>query len=192
MEAAPASGESDEQVVARFQGGDESAFDELVRRHRRAAYRLAHRLTGGHADADDIAQEAFLRAYRSLGRFRGEASFRTWLTRIVMNLAFNARQARRADAPIEEARLEARDEGAAPAETLLRGQVRAAVGALPPRQRQVLVLKVYEGLKFIEIAEAAGISTGTAKATFFQAVQGLKKRLLRAPAGPAPGEGVER
>jgi RNA polymerase sigma-70 factor (ECF subfamily) len=186
MEAGHDQPDSDGSLVARFQGGDESAFDELVARHRKAVYRLAHRLLGCHEDADDLSQEAFIRAYRGLPGFRGEAAFRTWVTRIVVNLALNARQARRASVPLEEA-AGARSE-ASGSEAVLRSQVRGAVVALPPRQRQVLRLKVYGGMKFSEIAQAAGMSVGTAKATFFQAVRSLRARL----AGPPPRLGRVR
>jgi RNA polymerase sigma-70 factor (ECF subfamily) len=163
-------------MVLRFQAGDEAAYDELVLRHRRPVYRLAYRLTGNHAEADDVSQEVFLRAFRGLRRFRGDASFLTWITRIVVNVAFNARQARRPEVPLEEAVAGPTPQPGAEA-AMLRGQVRQAVQCLPPRQRQVLILKVYEGLKFVEIAAAAGMSVGTAKATFFQAVRRLRQRL---------------
>ena len=176
MEAAPGGPESDEELVARFQGGDESAYDELVMRHRRGIYRLAHRLMGSHEDADDLCQEAFLRAYRALGRFRGEALFRTWITRIVVNLSQDARRARRATLSFEAVR-DLPESGGGGAEAALRAEVKRAIMEMPPRQRQVLVLKAYEGMKFSEIAGAAGISVGTAKATFFQAVRRLRDRL---------------
>jgi RNA polymerase sigma-70 factor (ECF subfamily) len=181
MEAAPetveAPTETDEQLVARFRAGEEAAFDALVVRHRAATYRLAYRLTGRDEGADDLAQEAFLRAYRGLHRFRGESKFRTWMTRILMNLAITARRGRWLTEPLEEAagRTPASQEGP---EITLRHQVRRAVGSLPRRQRQILMLKVYEEMKFVEIADVAGISVGTAKATFFQAVQALRRRLL--------------
>ncbi|MBI4168896.1 MAG: RNA polymerase sigma factor [Acidobacteria bacterium] len=192
MEAAPERPESDGSLVARFQGGDESAFDELVVRHRQTVYRLAYRLMGSHEDADDLSQEAFMKAYRGLRGFRGEAAFRTWVTRIVVNLALNARQARRAAVPLEAA-ADLRSE-ATGTEATLRSQVKGAVGDLPPRQRQVLRLKVYGGLKFSEIARAAGMSVGTAKATFFQAVRNLRVRLAGPPArtGRARGSGHDR
>ena len=169
-------------LVRRFQAGDAEAFDELVLRHRRGVYQIAYRLCGNHADADDLSQEAFLRAYRGLRRFRGEAMFRTWLTRIVLNLAVNFRTARRATLSLEEAA--GAEGGRGALEAALRGQVRRAIGALAPRQRQVLMLKVYGGLKFVEIARAAGMSVGTAKATFFQAVQRLRHRLVDSPEPP--------
>ncbi len=188
MEAAPEKTESDEQVVARFQGGDDSAFDDLVLRHRGPVYRLAFRLMGNHQDADDLSQEAFLRAYRGLRRFRGEAQFRTWMTRIVVNVALSARQARRPTVPLSEAGLEAVHDTEDPLDRALQAQVRRAVEGLPPRQRQVLMLKVYEGLKFVEIARAASISTGTAKATFFHAVRRLRNRLAAGAGSPVGGE----
>ncbi len=180
MEASPRTAESpteiDERLVARFRKGEAAAFDALVVRHRAGIYRLAYRLLGTHEDADDLAQEAFLRAYRSLARFRGESSFRTWMTRILINLAINARRSRRPTAPLDEA-VTATSSAAEGTEATLRSQVRHAVGQLPRRQRQILMLKVYGEMKFSEVASAAGISIGTAKATFFQAVQALRGRL---------------
>jgi RNA polymerase sigma-70 factor (ECF subfamily) len=184
MEVGPERQDSDGKLVARFLQGDGSAFDELVLRHRRAVYRLAYRLLRNHEEADDVSQEAFLRAYRALPGFRGDATFRTWITRIVINLALSARHPRVATVPIEEA--PAPKEDPSGEETVLKREVRRAVGDLPPRQRQVLVLKVYEGMKFAEIAQVAGMSVGTAKATFFQAVRNLRSRL--APGKDARGD----
>jgi RNA polymerase sigma-70 factor, ECF subfamily len=187
--------DSDETLVGRFQSGDEQAFDELVRRHRATVYRTAWRLTRSHSEADDLSQEAFLRAYRALGGFRRESLFRTWMVRIVMNLAMTWRRSYRPSVPVEEVRPVAADglatDGVPLAErAVLRSEVREAVDRLPRRQRQVLMLKVYDGMKFSEIATVAGMSVGTAKATFFQAVRGLRRRLgLEVP--PAGGQGVE-
>ena len=186
MQADPELRDSDDVLVARFLQGDERAFDLLVERHRVAIYRLAYRFLGSHEEADDVSQEAFLRAYRSLHGFRGEASFRTWITRIAINLALKARRSRRATVPLLDAH--AMSCGPVGPEAALKSQVRQAVGDLPPRQRQVLLLKVYEGMKFTEIAQIAGISIGTAKATFFQAVRSLRGRL--APLSDGQGEGA--
>jgi RNA polymerase sigma-70 factor (ECF subfamily) len=171
--------DSDGEVVARCLRGDRSAFDELVLRHRQTVYRLAYRLLGNHPEADDVSQEAFLRAFRALPGFRGDATFRTWITRIVINLAQNARHARVAVEPIDKAC--AREGQPAGPDAVLRREIRLAVGGLPRRQRQVLILRVYEGMKFAEIALAAGMSIGTAKATFFQAVRNLRARLAPRP-----------
>jgi len=185
MEFGPDRQDNDERLVARFMQGDESAFDGLVARHRQGVYRTAYRLLGSHEEADDVSQEAFLRAYRALRRFRGDATFRTWITRIVINLALGVRRGRPTSVSLEDAP-EPRNDGDGP-DSALKRQVRAAVGKLSPRQRQVLVLKVYEGMKFTEIARAAGMSIGTAKATFFQAVRNLRARLAP-PAGVQDGE----
>lgn len=183
----------DTELVARARTGDLEAFDLLVTRHRRAAYRIAWRMTGRHQDADDLSQEAFLRAWKGLRAFRGECSFATWLTRIVMNLASSGRLARRSLVPLEtSAPFQGRDVAAgAPGpsadEQVLRDEIRSAVGRLSPRQRRVLVLKVYEGWTFAEIGQDMRIAVGTAKATFFQAIQSLRGRLNIGPrAGTAP------
>ncbi len=169
----------DLELVRLFQSGERAAFDRLVEAHRRDVYRLAYRLVGNHADADDLAQEAFLRVFRSLGRFRGESSFRTWLTRIVLNLATDRRRimATRRDAPLEEV-----PDLEQPASTdrlgfLRQEQIRKAVGQLPRRQRETLILRVFQEMKFHEIARVMGCTVGTAKANFFHAVRGLKQRV---------------
>ena len=167
----------DRQIVARFLQGEESAFDELVRRHRKEIYRLAWRITGSHAEADDLAQETFCRAYQALGEFRGECSLRTWLVRIVTNLSVNvlqsARVARRVDAE-----LDALADSGSP-DRLLQAerdrQLRRAMEALPPRQKTTLILRVFEELPYKEIARVMGCTVGTAKANFFHAVGCLRR-----------------
>ena len=181
MTSPPDRNERDLALVRRFQAGEEGAFDLLVAEHRREVYRLAHRLLGNHADADDLAQEAFLRIYRSLGGFRGESAFRTYLTRIVLNLAADRRRAR------GTGRLVSMDEiperyspgGAEPLETgLIREEVlRRAIRLLPPRQRETLILRVFQEMKFREIARVMGCTVGTAKANFFHALKGLRDRV---------------
>src|SRR5437867_4175743 len=129
MELGPEGPDSDGQLVARFLRGDGAAFDELVLRHRLVVYRLAFRLLRNHEEADDVSQEAFLRAYRALPGFRGDATFRTWITRIVINLALSARHARVTIVPLEEAPLPRTD--ASGPDVALRREVRRAVGGLP-------------------------------------------------------------
>src|SRR2546426_24744 len=119
MEVGRDSQDSDGELVARYLRGDGSAFDELVLRHRLAVYRLAYRLLGNHEEADDVSQEAFLRAYRALPGFRGDASFRTWITRIVINLALSARRARIATVPKAGVAPEAEQGTVRPQERLL-------------------------------------------------------------------------
>ncbi|MFQ5669214.1 MAG: RNA polymerase sigma factor [Acidobacteriota bacterium] len=168
---------SDEDLIEAFRAGNPGAFDQLVERHMKRIYALAFRMTGSHHDADDLAQEAFIRAHRGLARFRGEARFSTWLTRILLNLG---RTPRRADLPLDGAR-EPAAAAASPLAGLVasedRRRVRQAVACLPKRQRQTLVLRLFEGLRYREIAGVLGTTTGTAKANFFHALRGVARRL---------------
>ncbi len=163
---------SDEELIDASRAGDPGAFDRLVERHMRQAYALAFRLTGNHQDADDLAQETFIRAHRSLDSFRGEAAFSTWLTRILLNLA---RRPRREAVPLA-AVAEPAAPDASPLEGMLAGEtrrrVRAAVDELPDRQRLTVLLRAFAGLRYREIAGVMGTTTGTAKANFFH---GMKK-----------------
>jgi RNA polymerase sigma-70 factor (ECF subfamily) len=175
--------DSDLELVERFRsGGDESAFDQLVERHRRGVYRLAYRISGNHEDAHDLAQEAFVRVYRGLGGFRGDSAFRTWLYRVVVNLSLNhlrrLRQERSNSVSVDDVVLSVPAQGLG--QVLAdedRGRLDAAIGRLPAKQRQTLELKVFHELKYREIAEVMRCSVGTAKANFFHAVQALKREL---------------
>jgi len=180
MTSSPDRNERDLALVRRFQAGDERAFDLLVEEHRREVYRLAYRLLGNHADADDLAQEAFLRGYRFLGRFRGESTFRTYLTRIVLNLSADRRRARssRRQVSLDEVpeRELPRTSPPAGAGLILEATLHRAVRQLPPRQRETLILRIFQEMKFREIAAVMGCTVGTAKANFFHALKGLKER----------------
>jgi RNA polymerase sigma-70 factor (ECF subfamily) len=168
---------SDEDLVRASRGGDPDAFGLLVERHMTQMYALAYRLTGSHHDADDLAQETFIRAHRGLARFRGEASFSTWLTRILLNLSRNPRRS--------HAALDSRPEPAAPDPDPLdealseekKLRLRRAVAGLPRRQRESVLLRLFAGLRYDEIAAAMGISIGTAKANVFHALKKLALRL---------------
>jgi RNA polymerase sigma-70 factor (ECF subfamily) len=179
MEMAP----SDEELVLAHRAGRAGAFDILVERHMRRIYALSYRLTHSHDEADDLAQETFIRAHRALDRFRGEARFSTWLTRITLNLA---RSRRRRTLPLA-ASFDPPDRGQGALEGMIaderRQRVRRAVAELPARQRQTLVLRLFEGLRYHEIAGLLGTTTGTAKANFFHAVRGVARHL--AEGGPA-------
>ena len=182
MTVTPDLNERDLGLVRRFQAGDDRAFDELVQAHRREIYRLAYRLLGNHADADDLAQEAFLRVYRSLARFRRESSFRTWLTRIVLNLAADRRSERSAMRQVSLEEVQPGEMGvemgsAAPGFPFAERAVQRAVGLLPPRQRETLILRIFQGMKFQEIATVMGCTVSTAKANFFHALKGLRERV---------------
>lgn len=170
----------DLDLVRQFQAGNEHAFDLLVEAHRRDVYRLAYRLLGNHADADDLSQEVFLRIYRSLVRFRGDASLRTWITRITLNLVTDRRrelairrQTSIEDLPVADHPSETGKESRVLEEEILRKAVRR----LPRRQRETLILRVFQEMKFHEIAAVMGCTVGTAKANFFHALRGLRQRV---------------
>jgi len=174
----------DATVVRAVVGGSRDAFDLIVERHRRSVYQLCYRYVGNHEDASDLAQDVFLRAFRGLARFKGQASFKTWLYRIGVNVCLNRVAARsHATEPVEESRHidpRAPDPSAEVVREETRRRVRAAIARLPKRQRAVLLLRVYQELPHQEIARILGGSTGAVKANFFHALGNLKK-LLQAP-----------
>jgi len=172
----------DETVLAaRFRAGDRGAFDEIVTLHRGAVYSVARRLLRSHEDADEAAQVAFVRAWSSRARFRGDAQLKTWLTRIVLNVSKSMLSARRVEHDLPDESGWDVSGGADPDVRLdrvrLRHELRRAVGGLPPRQREVVMLKVYEGLTHREVAEILELSAGTVKAHLHQAVSNLKRVL---------------
>ena len=184
----------DSLLIREAQRGDRAAFEELVRQYDRAVLRLALHLTGSESDAQDIYQEAFLKAYRNLGSFRFECSFYTWIYRIVTNLCLDhirKRQVRKEDAPVvmdsdgqeyslidqvKDARAHAN-----PEHDLMRRElgtkISVALGKLTPRERMVFELKHYQGLKLRTIGEMLNTTEETAKNTLFRATQKLRASL---------------
>lgn len=179
--AAPARGpavDRDGALVARHLGGDARAFDELVRRYQRPIYRLALRYVKTEADAKDVTQRTFVKALAALGRFRADASFRTWLYRIAINASINHLRDRRRDQRRREAEPDAAADGPVDLDRGRRSAaLRAAVTGLPPRQRMVLELRVFDDLTFREVAELCGISENAAKVSFHHAVAKLREKL---------------
>jgi RNA polymerase sigma-70 factor, ECF subfamily len=161
--------------------GDRSAFDPIVERHRRRVYQVCFRFAGNHADASDLAQETFIRAFRGLHGYKGHASLATWLYRIAVNVCLNKAAVRAPQRAALEPR-EAIDRSTEqPDAALLRDEraaaVRAAIAQLPKKQRATLILRVYHELRHEEIAAILGSSVGTVKANFFHALANLKKLL---------------
>jgi RNA polymerase sigma-70 factor, ECF subfamily len=158
------------ELVTAAQAGDRQAFDELVRRTHVEMYTLAVRLTGNEEDASDVVQEAYLRAWKGIRRFRGDAQFTTWMYRITANAASTATQRRRRQrvthidevAEPVEMRLEHQPEGAAESAAALE-ELSVAVSELPPKLRAIVVLKDVYGLSHEDIAEELGISVAAAK-----------------------------
>jgi RNA polymerase sigma-70 factor (ECF subfamily) len=188
--AAPPDDEADpraaeRELVEACQRGEREAFDQLVVRYQRDIYRLCYRYVNNHEDANDLAQEVFLKAWRGMGRFRGESSFSTWLYRIAVNACLNFRAARRpATQELPEALPDPRMGAAGRVESEEQARrVRAAVGRLPEKQRATLILKVYHELTHEEVAEILGSTVGTVKANLFHALGNLRK-LMAQEAGP--------
>jgi RNA polymerase sigma-70 factor, ECF subfamily len=183
--------EVDQQLVERVQRGDKAAFDLLVAKYQRKIFRLLSRLVRDPAEIEDVAQEAFIKAYRALPNFRGDSAFYTWLYRIAINTAKNylVSQGRRAptstEADIEEA--ETFDDGDqlrdlnTPDSMLLTKQVADAVNRaieqLPEDLKTAIVLRELEGLSYEEIAESMGCPIGTVRSRIFRAREAIAAEL---------------
>jgi RNA polymerase sigma-70 factor, ECF subfamily len=173
--------------VARAAAGDGSAFHALVERHRAMVYRVAFQFAGNHHDAEDIAQDVFIKVFRSLDRFRYDAQLTSWLYRIVMNACIDHRRrsAPAGWAPFTEdaeiRMLNTPEEGPNPEERTYGGQigdvVQAEIARLPPGQRLVFTMRHHEGLKLSEIASALDLAEGTVKRQLHAAVHRLRAAL---------------
>jgi len=173
------------ELVTAAKAGDRSAFDELVRATYADAYTLAYRLTGNEEDARDVVQDAYLRAYKGLKRFREEAQFSTWLYRITANCASTALSRRSKnthdDLEDEETMADERhdyDPQVRAERSLERDRVSAAVADLPPRLRAVVVLRDVYDLPHDAIAAELGISEAAAKVRLHRARKKLREQLF--------------
>ncbi len=182
--------DSDQQLVERVQKGDKRAFDLLVRKYQHRVLKLIGRFVKDAAEAEDVAQEAFLKAYRALPAFRGDSAFYTWLYRIAINTAKNtlvSNRRRPVDFDLDlqdpeqhdrQARLK---EGDTPEGVLLtdeiRGVVEHALEQLPEDLRTAIVLRELEGLSYEEIAEAMDCPVGTVRSRIFRAREAIDKKL---------------
>jgi RNA polymerase sigma-70 factor (ECF subfamily) len=193
--ASQGSGRIDDTLLVRdAQRGNRAAFEELVRHYDQAVLRLAMHLTGSEHEAQDVYQEAFLKAYKSIANFRFECSFYTWIYRIVTNLCLDhlrKRQVRKEDAPVAtDAAGEQYDvldqvpdgrAGANPERDLMRRELGKRIGTalekLTPRERMVFELKHYHGLKLRTVGEVLNTTEETAKNTLFRATQKLRGAL---------------
>jgi RNA polymerase sigma-70 factor (ECF subfamily) len=175
----------EEELVARAAGGDQAAFTELVRAHQNEVYTLAVRMVADRDLAHDVAQEAFVRAWRAIGRFRGDAKFSTWMHRITVNTAFTHRDRRRRQRaePLDGASREPESTMLSPerggVSAAIRGPLKDALEALPESLRVVVVLKdVYEW-SHQEIAEHLDISVTAAKVRLHRGRKSLRISLWR-------------
>ena len=184
--------DSDAAQVALVLGGDPDAFRVLVERHSRRLFRLAYRMMGNEHDAEEVVQDAFLRAYRRLEQFESRANFGTWLYRICANCALDQRrklrgESRRVEPPAPEDAespdpldvVPSAEPG--PERLALSGemgaQVQAAMDALSSMERMAFVLRHVDGLGIEEIAQALGLNQGATKNSIFRAVQKLRRHL---------------
>jgi RNA polymerase sigma-70 factor, ECF subfamily len=172
-------------LVAACLAGTRDAFDVIVERHRRSVYQLCYRFVSNHEDAADLAQEVFLRAYRGLKNFKGQATLGTWLYRIGVNACLNRLSSRPPATESLETSEPVVDHHPDAASQLLQDErarrVRAAIARLPKKQRATLVLRVYHDMSHQEIATIVGSSVGAVKANFFHALRNLKRILAQDP-----------
>ena len=182
--------DSDQQLVERVQAGEKAAFDLLVRKYQHRVLKLVSRFVSDAAEAEDVAQEAFLKAYRALASFRGDSAFYTWLYRIAINTAKNALVSNRRrpvdfDLDLQDpdqydrhARLK---EGDTPEGVLLTEEIRTvverAMEQLPEDLRTAIVLRELEGLSYEEIAEAMDCPVGTVRSRIFRAREAIDRKL---------------
>lgn len=172
---------TDEAAIAEVQGGNSDAFRILVERHSRSVFRLAFRMTGNEQDAEDVVQEAFLRAYKQIHRYESRASFATWIYRIAANYSLDLIRARK---PVEsdELVMEAlKESGPGPERLLISAKMQEtmdrALEELSQQERTAFVLRHFEGQSIEEISGALGIGNNAAKHSIFRAVQKLRKAL---------------
>ena len=179
---------TEQELVRAAAGGDTEAFARLVRTYENKIYSLAFRMCGSADDASDIAQEAFLAAWRGLPSFRGDSGFATWLYRLTSNAAIDylrRQKKQRGDMSLddEEMGLDAVDTGPGPQDAAERTEVRSAVAAglqeLSEGHRQVLVLREIQGLSYEEIADVLEVDLGTVKSRISRARSALRKILLQ-------------
>lgn len=181
---------SEKEAIRRVLAGDRDAYRVLMDRHYPAVFRIAFRITGNEADAEEAAQESFLRAYNKLPEFRQDAAFGTWVTRIAMNTAMNLIERRNRDlshyAPrigdeIAEGEVQVASHRAGPERALLDMEAanlrRAAMAQLTPMERTAFTLRHMEEVGMAEIATALGVPVNSAKQAVFRAVGKLRRAL---------------
>ena len=184
----------DAALIRAFHEGDKAAFDKLVLNHKDRLFNLCYRLLGDYEEANDSAQETFIKVYRGLKTFRFESAFSTWLYRIAVNTCKNKLKSstfRRKskmvplDNPVianrSQPSREIQDESLSPAIALEKKErmraIQKAIDALPPEQKQVVTLRDIEGFSYEEVAEITGFNLGTVKSRIARARQDLRKKL---------------
>jgi RNA polymerase sigma-70 factor, ECF subfamily len=174
---------TDLELIQEVRSGRRQAFTELMTRYQKRVYWVARRIVGDHAEADDVVQETFVKAYLGLGEFRGDSGVYTWLYRIAVNLSLNAVRRRQVVTFVRESDMLNRalpgdDDPTAPVqEAESAAALRKAVERLPEKQRAVFVLRYYEELSYEEIAKILTTSVGGLKANYFHALRKIQVAL---------------
>ena len=193
--------EQEREIIEKVVAGDTEAFEALVLEHQNKVYSLALRMVGNEEDARDMAQEAFIRAFKSLAGFRGDSKFSVWIYRLTSNICIDFLRSRAKKRTVsmtwsdeeggEAGELEIPDETWSPAERLERSETRESVrrglDSLSPQYREILLLREINGLSYDEISEALGIEPGTVKSRIFRARKKLCDFLLSEGNIPWPG-----
>lgn len=170
----------DSEIVEKVKAGKRQLFSQLVGRHQRGLLRLCLRFTRNHSLAEDIVQEAFIKAYRKISSFEGRSTFRSWLYQIAVNTAKNSlRKKKRESVSIESVQIlvEGRSHSLLEYKDL-KDLVRSYIDCLPEKQRTALVLRIFEDLSFKEIADIMNCPYDTAKANYRHAIMKLRHKLV--------------
>ncbi len=176
--------EGEEELIRRFQAGDRETFDEIMRLFQEKALALAYYRTGHREDARDIVQEAFIRMHTVLPHWKPKASLFTWLYRVIVNLSVDRgrEMSRKGTIPLDDLAPPSDPKQHHHPRSALEGKetaalIERAVASLPPKQRDVFVLRQYQGFPLKEIARIQGCSLGAVKANLFQALRKLRDEL---------------
>ena len=182
--------EVDNELVERVKRGDKRAFDLLVTKYQRKVYTLVMRYVRNHGDAEDLTQEAFIKAYRALPTFRGDSQFYTWIYRIAVNTAMNYLSAQSIRPPADDVEVEVAEQidagvrlqdHATPLNRLLEEEIaitiRDTIDELPEEMRIAITLRELEGLSYEEIAKAMDCPVGTVRSRIFRAREAIDARL---------------
>lgn len=183
---------ADDRLLERSKAGDVEAFAQLISQYEKKVYTIAYRFMGNHEDASDLAQEAMLKAYRSIKKFRGDASFKTWLYHITANVCRDElrRRSKRRETSLDEPLFFENDE--VPKQTAdwtnvpervyenkeLQGYLHGLIKALTPEYRMVIVMREIQGLSYEEIARQLDCSLGTVKSRLSRARKALKDKIV--------------
>lgn len=187
---AQAAGDTDKQLVAKVQSGDKRAFDLLVIKYQHRIFAIISRYVKDSAEVHDVAQEAFIKAYRAIGNFRGDSAFYTWIYRIAINTAKNylvsrGRRPPASDVDMDDAEFYAGSDmlrdNASPEQQMMRDQLEEvvfkAIKSLPEDLRTAVSLREMEGLSYEEIAEVMGCPVGTVRSRIFRAREHIDKHM---------------